>query len=52
MFHPLHGSPGSGELTALSASLGQFLSSDRVCLRTDDDVSLILATRGSPVPPD
>ena len=52
MFHPLHGSAGSGELPALSVSLEEFLSSDRVRLRTDDDVSLILATCGSPVPPD
>jgi len=52
MFHPLHGSSGSGELPALSVSLEEFLSSDRVRLRTDDDVSLILATCGSPVPPD
>lgn len=52
MFHPLHGSSGSGELPALSVSLEEFLSSDRVRLRTDDDVSLILATSGSPAPPD
>ena len=52
MFQPLHGSSGSGELPALSVSLEDFLSSDRVRLRTDDDVSLILATCGSPAPPD
>ena len=52
MFQPLHGSSGFGEVPALSASLEQFLSSDRVRVRTDDDVSLILATRRSPVPPD
>ena len=52
MFQPLHGSSGSGELPALSVSLEEFLSSDRVRLRTDDDVSLILATCGSPAPPD
>lgn len=52
MFPPLHGSSGFGEVPALSASLEQFLSSDRVRMRTDDDVSLILATRRSPAPPD
>jgi hypothetical protein len=52
MFQPLHGSSGFGEVPALSTSLEQFLSSDRVRMRTDDDVSLILATRRSPAPPD
>jgi hypothetical protein len=52
MFQPLHGSPGSAEVPALSASLEEFLSSERVRMRTDDDVSLILATRRSPAPPD
>jgi len=52
MFQPLHGSSGSGEVPALSASLEGFLSSERVRTRTDDDVSLILATRRSPAPPD
>lgn len=33
-----------GEIKELSASLGHFLSSDRVRSRTDDDVSLILAS--------
>jgi hypothetical protein len=52
MFQPLHGSSGSAEVPALSDSLEGFLSSERVRMRTDDDVSLILATRRSPVPPD
>ncbi|HEY2667452.1 MAG TPA: PP2C family serine/threonine-protein phosphatase [Actinomycetota bacterium] len=52
MFQPLHASSGSGELPALSVSLEEFLSSDRVRSRTDDDVALILATSGSPAPPD
>jgi hypothetical protein len=52
MFQPLHGSSGSAEVPALSASLEEFLSSERVRMRTDDDVSLILATRRSPAPPD
>jgi hypothetical protein len=52
MFHPLHVSSGSAEVPDLSASLEGFLSSERVRMRTDDDVSLILATRRSPAPPD
>jgi hypothetical protein len=45
MFRPLVKAEGSAEINALSASLEQFLSSERVRSRTDDDVSLILATR-------
>lgn len=59
MFLPLHGAVGppgsplaSAEIPALSASLEEFLTSERVRMRTDDDLSLILATRRSPVPPD
>jgi hypothetical protein len=52
IFLPLHGSPGSAEVPGLSASLEQFLTSARVRTRTDDDLSLILATRRSPAPPD
>jgi hypothetical protein len=52
MFHPLHVSSGSAEVPDLSASLEGFLSSERVRMRTDDDVSLIMATRRSPAPPD
>jgi hypothetical protein len=52
MFHPLHVSSGSAEVPDLSASLEGFLSSERVRMRTDDDVSLIVATRRSPAPPD
>lgn len=44
MFEPLVKAEGCGEITTLSASLEQFLSSERVRSRTDDDVSLILAT--------
>jgi hypothetical protein len=33
---------------ALSESLSQYLSSERVCGRTDDDKSLVLATRITP----
>ena len=35
----------SGEIAHLSASLDRFLSSERVYSRTDDDVSLLLASR-------
>lgn len=45
MFRPLLQSDGEAEISQLSASLQQFLSSERVGSRTDDDVSLILATR-------
>lgn len=45
MFQPLLKAEGTAEISQLSASLEQFISSDRVKSRTDDDVSLILATR-------
>lgn len=45
MFRPLLESSGEAEIGQLSALLEQFLSSERVGSRTDDDVSLILATR-------
>jgi len=45
MFRPLLQSDGEAEISPLSESLQQFLSSERVGSRTDDDVSLILATR-------
>ena len=45
MFQPLLKAEGSAEIAWLSASLEQFLSSDQVRSRTDDDTSLILATR-------
>lgn len=45
MFQPLVQAQGCAEIGALSTSLQQFLSSERVGSRTDDDVSLILATR-------
>ncbi len=50
MFQPLIQSGGTGEIDQLSASLEQFLSSERVGSRTDDDLSLILATRRTPLP--
>jgi hypothetical protein len=45
MFQPLQQAEGSAEIGNISASLEQFLSSERIGSRTDDDVSLILATR-------
>jgi len=44
MFRPLFDADGANEINHLSASLERFLSSERVGSRTDDDVSLILAT--------
>ena len=45
MFRPLLRSDGADEVFHLSESLQQYLSSDQVGSRTDDDVSVILATR-------
>lgn len=47
MFQSLVKAEGCGSISLLSDSLEQFLSSERVGSRTDDDVSLILATRRS-----
>jgi len=46
------GRRGQGSSPPSRSPWKEFLSSDRVRLRTDDDVSLILATCGSPAPPD
>lgn len=51
LFGPLAGDAprdGGAEAGRLSASLAGFLDSDRVRARTDDDLSLILATRRPP----
>lgn len=45
MFRPLQETNGVAEVAHISASLERFLSSGRVGSRTDDDLSLILATR-------
>ena len=45
VFNPLHGAAGAGENTKLSTGLAQLLTSDAVRSRTDDDTSLVLATR-------
>jgi hypothetical protein len=45
LFAPLIRSPAAGELSALSAALEAFLSSERVAERTTDDVAIVLATR-------
>ena len=44
VFRPLHESTGETELPGVSSMLDAFLVSDRVRARTDDDMSLILAT--------
>jgi len=44
MMAPLDQALGDGNHASLSESLGRFLDSDRVCGRTDDDKSLILAS--------
>ncbi len=44
IFQPLLKTEGSGKISTLSTSLKQFLTSERIQSRTDDDVSLILAT--------
>jgi len=44
IFEPLFQTSGKGEIIHLSKMLESFLSSDRIRARTDDDVSLILAT--------
>ena len=48
IFRPLLESDGVGDVSLLSESLERFLTSDRVGSRTDDDLSLILATRRPP----
>ena len=45
MFQPLLDSTGTQEIKRLSDALQEFLASEQVSSRTDDDVSLILATR-------
>lgn len=45
MFRPLHASEGREEIESLSKALADFLSSEQVGSRTNDDLSLILATR-------
>lgn len=50
MIEPVRASSADGVDEALSESLVQYLSADRVCDRTDDDKSLVLATRHSSLP--
>lgn len=47
-FAPLHACNASGEVSTLSESLTKMLTSPAVRARTDDDASLILATRRPP----
>jgi hypothetical protein len=44
-FSVLRASPGGGHLPDVSRKLAQFLESDRVMSRADDDLSLLIATR-------
>lgn len=45
IFAPLLAAEGTGEIAKLSAALEEFLRSDSVAARTDDDLSLLIATR-------
>jgi Protein phosphatase 2C len=51
MIEPVRASLTPGLNDDLSESLIRYLSSERVCDRTDDDKSLVLATRSSTPPP-
>jgi hypothetical protein len=44
MIAPLDNLDGTGRDAGLSKALGSFLSSPRVCEKTDDDKSLILVS--------
>lgn len=48
MFKPLRASGESGEDTTLSKSLNAYLSSPAVASRSDDDITLIIASRSKP----
>ena len=50
IFAPLHQTDGEGEIPRLSVGLADFLRSERTSARTDDDVSLVIATRRPQVP--
>lgn len=50
MFVPVRASEAHYFDDTLSAGLGRYLASPQVCQRTDDDKTLILATRRRPVP--
>lgn len=51
MIAPVCEVPTEGLDDGLSASLSNYLASELVCSRTDDDKSLVLATRSEPKPP-
>lgn len=51
MIAPVRQAPNEGLDDGLSESLLNYLNSERVCTRTDDDKSLVLATRYQPEPP-
>lgn len=47
MIEPVRASTATGLDALLSESLVRYLSAERVCDRTDDDKSLVLATRST-----
>jgi hypothetical protein len=47
MIAPVQQGDAEGIDEGLSESLSKYLSSDRVCERTDDDKSLVLASRSN-----
>lgn len=51
IFAPLLAAEGKGEIAVLSAALDEFLRSESVAARTDDDLSLVIATRRHHQPP-
>lgn len=51
IFAPLLAAEGKGEIPVLSAALEEFLRSESVAARTDDDLSLVIATRRRHQPP-
>ncbi len=50
LLEPLIRSEGTHEIEPLSVAVESFLASPRVALRTDDDVSLVIATRRPAAP--
>lgn len=50
MFAPLRAMPRPGEATELDRQLSEFLNSSAIARRTDDDKTLVLATRRAPSP--
>jgi hypothetical protein len=51
MFQSLLVAEGHDEIKPLSAALANYLASETISSRTDDDVSIIVATRRLAIPP-